>query len=410
VAQEARTLPPHPPRPRLVRTPAASTQIDKRFLRDFALKFCIAFTIAGILLIAGELLAYLKYGAHAHETLDRAMGERAPGAAADREYWKEFRQSNEIEYQPYVLWRRKPYHGRQITVEPGGIRRTLGSQCDGHEFTLWMFGDSTMWGSGATDAETIPSLVAANFSRAGQKACVVNFGEKGWVNTQEVFQLILQLKKPSAIKPDVVIFYDGNMDTLVPYLSGKVDAHSGYERFKTYLDGWKKEAEPGFGYLNRTNTHKELARIRETFPNASADGPSRPQLTGQETSALADAIVQNYLGNVTVVEALARQYHFRPLFVWHPVIDVGHKQLTPGEEHLRQAAESELPGMGELYRATYARCAAADRPEVFSFSDLLDDRTDPLYLDETHLGAEGNRIVADRLYQMITQQSAKSAP
>ena len=207
MAQEARTLTPQPPGPRLIRTPSAPLPPYKRLLKDFAVKFCIAFTIAGMLLIAGELLAYLKYGSHSHENLDRAMGERTPSVpSADREYWKEFRQSNQIEYRPYVLWRRQPYQGRQITIDADGIRRTLHSQCDGHAFTIWMFGDSTMWGSGASDAETIPSLVAANFDRAGQKVCVVNFGEKGWVNTQEVFQLILELKKPNTAKPNVVLF------------------------------------------------------------------------------------------------------------------------------------------------------------------------------------------------------------
>ena len=406
MAQEARTLIPHPPGPRLLKTPAAAAPPYKLLLTKFAVKFCIAFTIGGLLLIAGELLAYLKYRSHSQENLDRAMGERAPsGPTADREYWKEFRQSNQIEYQPYVLWRRQPYQGREITIDAGGIRRTLHSQCDGHGFTIWMFGDSTMWGSGAPDGGTIPSLVAADFERAGQKVCIVNFGEKGWVSTQEIFELILQLKKPNAPRPNVVLFYDGNMDTIVPYQNGVVDVHSGYERFKAYLDHWKKEGEAGFGYLEKTNTHKELARLGERFA-APAEGPGRAQLTARQTSELADAIVQNYLGNMDVVEALSHSYHFTPIFVWHPVIDVGHKQLTPREEHLRLVEEKELPGMNELYRATYERCAATGRADLYSFGDLLDDRKDTLYLDPTHLGAGGNRIVADRLFQMMEKPQA----
>jgi lysophospholipase L1-like esterase len=408
MAQEARTLTSHSPGPRLIRTPSAPVWTHREFLKDLAVKFCIAFTTAGLLLVCGELVAYLKYSHHAHESLDRAMGERTPsGPSADREYWKEFRESNQIEYRPYVLWRRRPYQGRQITVDAEGIRRTLHSQCDGHEFTIWMFGDSTMWGSGASDAETIPSLLAADFDRAGQRVCVVNYGEKGWVSTQEIFQLILELKKPNAIKPDVVLFYDGNMDTVVPYQSGLVDVHSGYERFKAYLNGWKKEGEPGFGYLQKTNTHKELARIGERFPNSSEEAV-KAQLTPQQTSEFAGAITQNYLGNMNVVEALAQRYHFSPFFVWHPVIDVGHKQLTPGEEHLRRVEEKELPGIDELYRASYARCAAAHRPDFYSFGDLLDDRKDTLYLDATHLSTEGNRIVADRLLQLIKSRPQTS--
>lgn len=380
-----------------------ATSSYKALLKSFALKFCVAVTIGVGMLIAGELVAYFKYSAHPHESIDFAMREVTPNTSpSQREYWKEFKESNQIEYYPYVLWRRQPYRGEQINVSSAGIRRTLHSQCDGHEFTIWMFGDSTMWGAGAPDAETIPSLVAAKYENAGQKVCVVNYGEKGWVDTQEIVQLMLELSKPDEKRPDEVVFYDGSMESYAAYQSGLVDVHASYHRFKAYIEGWKKDAKPGFGYLEKSNTYHGLEGLAEKFAVDKKTERGR-KFTPQQISDLADAIMENYIGNMDVVDALAEHYHFRPIFIWHPNIDVGHKQLTSEEQHLRYLEESGMPGLDALYRASYLRAGAVTRPDFYDFGDLLDNRKDTLYVEATHLGAEGNRIVANRIFQILEQ-------
>lgn len=388
---------------------SARTFSYKPLLKNFAVKFCIAVTIAVVLLAIGELIAYLKFSEHPHENLDLAMREVIPNSSpTEREYWKEFKESNQIEYYPYVLWRRQPYNGQQIQVSSGGIRRTVHSQCDGHEFTIWMFGDSTMWGAGAPDAETIPSLVAGKYENSGRKVCIVNYGEKGWVGTQEIVQLMLELSKPDEKRPDEVLFYDGSMESYTAYQSGLVDVHASFHRFKAYIEGWKKEDKPGFGYLQKTNTYHGLEGIAEKLP-ADKKGQGKKKFSPQQVSELADAIVQNYLGNIEIVDALAQHYRFRPIFIWHSNIEVGRKALTPAEQHLRYLEESGLPGIDELYRASYARATAIHSSEFYNFGDLLDDQKDTLYVEATHLGAEGNRIVADRIFQILEQQSSGSS-
>ena len=49
-----------------------------------------------------------------------------------------------------------------------------------------MFGGSTMWGTGARDACTIPSLLARALQGRGMSLEIINFGETGYVRTQEV--------------------------------------------------------------------------------------------------------------------------------------------------------------------------------------------------------------------------------
>jgi hypothetical protein len=211
------------------RTPAIQY---KSLLKYFALRFCVAVTLGVITLVAVELYSYQRYLHAGSDVLEPAvkldLAER--GDSADREYWKEFEESNKVLYHQYVLWRRAPYQGASISIDPEGIRRTFYTQCDNRTFTIWMFGDSVMWGAGSPDAETIPSLVARDYGKAGKPVCIVNYGEKGWSNTQEMVGLIEQLKHASR-KPDVVLFYDGGTEAFAAYQSGQADVHSNFSLF-----------------------------------------------------------------------------------------------------------------------------------------------------------------------------------
>jgi len=144
----------------------------------------------------------------------------AGASASEREYWRQFDAAGRFTYKPYVLWPRKPSRGSMISVSEDGIRRTSHTECNDRSFTIWMFGDSNLWGAGATDDETIASFLAGDYERAGRKVCVVNYGEGGWENTQEVIELIEKLKH-SLRKPDVVIFYDGGTEVFTAYQSSR---------------------------------------------------------------------------------------------------------------------------------------------------------------------------------------------
>ena len=178
------------------------------------------------------------------------MEIRQNESPAERQYWKEFKQANKVTYHPWVLWRRKPYDGQFISIDQDGIRRTLHTQCDDKAFTIWMFGDSVMWGAGAPDADTIPSYIAADYEKAGHPVCIVNYAEKGYANTQEVIALIEELKHARR-KPDEVLFYDGGTEAFTAYQSGPVDVHSNYLSFKNFLDNWGAYEKAGFGYFAR---------------------------------------------------------------------------------------------------------------------------------------------------------------
>jgi hypothetical protein len=386
-------------------TPASSTPYWD-LLKRFAVRLCVAVTIAVLLLVAVEFYAYLRFHPNVNALELAAKLEIAQNESpAEREYWSEFKKANKVTYHPWVLWRRQPFQGELITIDQDGIRRTLHNHCDDpHATTIWMFGDSVMWGAGAPDSDTIPSYIAADYEKAGQPACIVNYAEKGYANTQEVIGLMEELKHTKR-RPDEVLFYDGGTEAFTAYQSGQVDVHSNYLSFKNFLDNWGAYEKAGFSYFGQTNTARFLKKMGERVqPQPKQAKSALPTL---DVDTASQAIVENYSQNMDFVNLLAKQYNFRPVFAWYPNMAVGNKQLTPYEEQVLASEYHQFPDLGVIYKATYDRARALNRPDLIYLGDLLDDQKDSLYVGISHLKPEGNQLVANHLFEILQRAAIK---
>ena len=98
------------------------------------------------------------------------------------------------QWQPYVYWRIKPFKGFYFNIDEEGIRRTENSSMGFSKPTrIFVFGGSTVWGSEVADRDTIPSLLAKELETKGIKNIeLTNFGQPGYVSTQELLTLWLE--------------------------------------------------------------------------------------------------------------------------------------------------------------------------------------------------------------------------
>jgi hypothetical protein len=319
----------------------------------------------------------------------QAVYKDAPWVSALADEWKP---SNLFTYEAYVGWERKPFHGQTINIDETGVRKTDPSHCDDpNALTLWMFGGSTIWGAGVPDWLTIPSLLAQKFEQGNRPVCIRNYGEKAWVNTQEMIKLALELKRAQH-KPDLVIFYDGPADVYETYQSGQAGLHQNFSDTKQTLESRSSSASGTFRYLLESNTARVFLQSRQQTQRSHLD-----------PDVLARATVQCYLENVQFVQALAREYKFEPFFFWEPTLSTGNKRLTLQEDEARATASKQTPGLGEANQAAYALLKNEARPPVFPIADALDSATGTVYFDEAHVTAEGNRLVAERMYNTIQQ-------
>jgi hypothetical protein len=150
----------------------------------------------------------------------RIRADTYSDSAFARAYYEEFDgRGTAIRWRSYVYRRRKPFHGKYINVDTAGLRITPAptppAPASTRPLTVFMFGGSTLWGTGARDAFAIPALVAGELRHAGLNVEVTNFGESGYVSTQSLVALLLELR--AGRRPDVVVFYDGVNDTFSAY-------------------------------------------------------------------------------------------------------------------------------------------------------------------------------------------------
>lgn len=258
------------------------------------------------------------------------------------QFRKEFDDTRAVGWRPYVYFRRFPlYKGQFVNSDSEGRRITPQPSTPATPIaTVYFFGGSTMWGSSQRDDHTIAAESARRLQSvagAGERIAVMNFGEQGWVFTQEIIELELQLR--AGARPDVVVFYDGINDVFstvqnrragIPENEDKRVAEFNLGRTldrTLYGQGVRSDLRAlgilaGKGLRHLETVDQLQGMVRRPAPNLiSADSGARSQ-------------VNVYAENVRLVEALAAAYGFTPLYVWQPTIHGTDKVLTKFEERL----------------------------------------------------------------------------
>jgi hypothetical protein len=371
-----------------------SSQVQRSLTNFFA-----GTAVTGLLLVLVELASFVGM-----RVLRASVFEETPGkrelAAYKSESWapalaREEKESRDgYDYKPYTVWRSRPFHGQAVNIEEDGLRRTYHSHCQAKEFTIWLFGGSTMRGNGSPDWGTIPSQLAEMFEQAGQPACVRNFGEGAWVSTQEMTQLMLALKSETR-KPNLVIFYDGANDTYVPYQSGKADVHMNFETIKNQFEGQRSVRDGGFGYLLQTNTVQFIFSLVAKSAQHEGDRP----VPNSDLEGLAKASVKNYFANMDVVEGLSHQYGFNYAFFWQPVVYTSHKTLAGEEQQIRQS--KKLRNLASWVPQMYDEVHGQQRPHFYDLTNTFDQASESLFLDWCHVTMTGNQLIARRIFEVI---------
>jgi lysophospholipase L1-like esterase len=287
--------------------------------------------------------------------------------------------------------------GKYINVDDTGmgrIRRTvnkLRSDCDKQTtLKVWFFGGSTAWGKGAPDFATIPSYLSAKLNAQGG-VCVelINLGVDAYNTNQELIYLTQQLK--SGWRPEVVIFYDGYNDAAVgAFRPALPEAHFDYTEIKTKFESaiinWP-------GVAVRSHPLNLLRGIRYNLR-----GRHLPLYSQEEWISRARRTLDNYEFNLELARVLAKSYRFKVHFFWQPTSQYGTKPLDPFEK-----AERDLWPERQAIQAVYQeaeRRSAASKSFIF-LGRIFDQVAEPLYIDQVHLGPQGNEIVAGAIARVV---------
>ncbi len=316
-----------------------------------------------------------------------------------REYLRELSdvlQEDRLDWHSYVYWRSRPHQGQYINLDEKGIRRTWNlASPSSNQLKIFMFGGSTMWGYGARDDFTIPSLVSKKFSsQLTYGVWVVNFGEIGYVSTQEVIALIQELRRGNV--PDIVVFYDNVNDAWAAIQSGVAGIPQ---------NEFNRVAE--FNQRNRLNLRSgfveklALYRLSRGIVGSFAESPS--EASGRRSllpPPLVNAVVDTYLGNIRLVTALAREYGFRAVFYWQPTIYT-KENLSKSEQRWYVQSRERVEEYKALNEAMKKKIEFGKFANVYDLSELFEDDERTIYVDRFHVSEVGNDKIANAIARTL---------
>jgi len=156
----------------------------------------ISFVIVVVLLESGSFVVWSAYH-WIRPNVQENIADTSPaysGYPWVSEFWKEEKsrwKSQHGSYEPFRIWGVAPWNGKYINTDtsPNGIwRRTINpsnAACEKQNVEVWMFGGSTLYGTGVPDWATIPSYLSRALNSAKPGCMIVrNFGVEGYVTNQ----------------------------------------------------------------------------------------------------------------------------------------------------------------------------------------------------------------------------------
>jgi hypothetical protein len=377
-------------------------------------------TVLCLLLLEVTLsLAYLaadRVRASSPASLDgRSRSDVYTDVAWTNEYFRELEECSVTQWVPYVYWRRQPYQGQHINVDENGIRRTWGRREDGagtsEPLRVFTFGGSAMWGVGARDDFTIASCLARNLDEKGIPCEVTNFGESGYVSTQEVIALLQQLRSGNV--PDLVIFYDGVNDIYSAYqqqVAGlpqnefhrvhefNVSQPSGYRPLRAMFIR-RMVSELSMVRLSQNLLRKVGIDVQPTDSATRREAVANPVLD----DALLREVLAVYEGNVRAVRVLGEAYGFKALFYWQPTV-FGRGCPTPFEQEIQQGIVALQPYCEKMYKLVQQASFSDAHGELFhDMSGVFSHVEQPVFMDWCHISEWGNEQIARKMAANATR-------
>lgn len=316
-------------------------------------------------------------------------------------------------WESYVYFRQRPFRGATITIDEEGLRATWRPPAEGETrgdprepMRILMLGGSSLWGYGARDDRTIPSLIAQRLHARGLRFEIRNLAEIGYVNTQELIALVRELQR--GYRPGVVIFYDGVNDTTSALLEGRPTLSTNEINRVREFNLLQSPARLSAALAERLIKQSATQRFARAAARRLGLGPAtaHPDLGGAELELLAEGVVDGYRANLRIVQGLAAAFGFRPVFVWQPVV-FSKRRPHPYEREEAERYAWTQPIFEAVHRRIQNSRELLEDASFLSLEDLLADSQALDFIDFCHTTERANEIVAEaitlRLLSMLPQ-------
>jgi len=341
-----------------------------------------------VLIVVAHLAVWAWFRAHPPPFLGSwaaqevaTLGPRAyPGRSPEEiralltETW-----SRPVEYHPFVQFKERMHRGRFVNVSADGFRHIKNQgpwPPSRDDFNVFVFGGSTTFGYGVADAETIPSFLQEQLEgRTPRPPRVYNFGCAFYYSSQERVrfeQLII-----GGFVPDLAVFVDALNEFHIreewPWISSPLH---------DYVEGKAAQRRSGVPpWLTLFSPERLAAEMR---------GLRRPGEAPSTDPQLADRLIDRYLHNKKVIEAIAGAYRVPVVFVWQPV---SVYRFDWKRHHRPNLKPNPLPRVGAERMAERLKGSPLG-PAFIWAADIQGEVADPLYVDGVHYAPNLCRAIA----------------
>lgn len=306
-----------------------------------------------------------------------------------RETW-----SRQLVSKPVVGFGEGPYHGKFVNVTEQGFRPGTDQGPwppvrDGKNVIAFLFGGSTTFGYGVTDAQALGSQLQPLLTqKLGRPVEVYNFGQSKYGSTQE--RLLFEKLLLEGQKPDIAIFVDGLNDFQFTWgdeelnWTSYVGEGSGSGAGVSTWGGWLRDGIEMLPMARLAKGVRSKLGHKRTFYDVD------PSHNFDDVAALQKVIDRYYL-NAEMIEAESKALGIQTLLVWQPVpmyaYDLKYHPFIQNGFGDFAYAKRGYPLMAEA--------ASKRRPDDFLWcADMQKDLHEPLYVDAVHYSPKMTGMVA----------------
>jgi len=335
----------------------------------------------------------LGLGATGDNWIDpRAMLPNYKGADWAKVHFREFLHL-QGQYYDFLTYRRRAFTGQTITINDQGFRVWPNAKAkDTASAQAWFFGASTMWGTGARDAETIPA-----YFEAATGIPSFNLAESGFIVHQSLNQLMRSYEGGG--RPRLVLFYDGIADIEHKCRIGQSIFSTSQEETIRELTGNKVKS-----ILDTGDSGSLLLQVFRPAVNAvlGSDDPAQygETYTGYDCHAnpgKAAAIARMLVHDWVIAKWLVESHGGVFVPVLQPVSFLGKPNLSYLPQEFRDGP------LAPQFKAVYGEIRRLLAESGMKYLDLTQvfNGDEQFYVDYAHVTPNGYEHVAKVLAQAL---------
>lgn len=299
----------------------------------------------------------------------------------------------------------RPCSGKYVNVDKNGFRLTKNQgpwPLDRQKyFTIFLFGGSTTFGYGVPDSQTIASYLQESLSIVGleKEVRIYNFGRGYYYSTQE--RILFEQLITSGFIPDIVIFIDGLNDFGFSYGDWQFSA-----KFKMLFEQILSKPEEHYHWKmirNKMPIIKAINSLKKESTSIVAKEEHSLKKNGKPKSKTVievENIINRYIQNKKIIEAVAGSFGIKAIFIWQPVPFYKYDE----KYQLFYLPPDPRGVLGYPLMARFVeRYPLGDN--FLWCADIQEELEEPLYVDNIHYSARMSKIFADYIVKLMVKNN-----